>query len=59
MQTKNQLRETAEFLSALRFKDRNITLILNYAGESVSYRFILNGKVLFIGSDFKPSPLHG
>lgn len=52
--------ESENLLCTLNLKAYDIIIYLVYTGSSkVRYYMFLDGKLLFKGNDFRPSPLHG
>lgn len=52
--------QNEHFLTGLSLPDHHIVLLMNWkGGEHVSYAMFHKSQVLFTGTDYKPSPLHG
>lgn len=48
----------ADIFSTTKIKSLGVQVDTYYLGDKLAYKMLVNGKILFEGSDFKPSPLY-
>lgn len=59
MRTIDKIKSDNEFLSGLEIPEYNVSVYLTHIGsDKVQYDMFWNGKLIFTGDDYRPSPMY-